>query len=252
VAVARLRPVRGGRTESASDGFEVVYLDNGNAEVRCALDVAANIAFEHVRPVRSFPSYKGQRNYPGLYYAATMDAHVEFESWLERDEAMALDFSPEVVAFAAQPFWLFWPDTDRVRSHAPDFFARDVDGAGIVVDCRPAERIKPRDEAIFDATRRACELIGWQYRLVTGHDPVWLANVRWLAGYKHSRHFQDVVVARLLATFTKAQPLLEGVAKVGDPIAVLPVLYHLLWTGRLRADLADLLQPESLISAESA
>lgn len=28
------------------------------------------------------------------------------ESWLERDEAMAMDFAPTVVAFAAQPFWL--------------------------------------------------------------------------------------------------------------------------------------------------
>jgi hypothetical protein len=50
-----------------------------------------------------------------------MDTHVAFESWLARDTAMALDFDPEVVSFAAQPFWLSWPDTDRAHSHAPDF-----------------------------------------------------------------------------------------------------------------------------------
>ncbi|GAA4316380.1 hypothetical protein GCM10023178_26620 [Actinomadura luteofluorescens] len=27
--------------------------------------------------MRRFPSYRGQRNYPGLYYAAMLDAHVE-------------------------------------------------------------------------------------------------------------------------------------------------------------------------------
>ncbi|WP_433709413.1 hypothetical protein ACQP2U_23215 [Nocardia sp. CA-084685] len=31
-----------------------------------------------------------------------------FESWLERDEAMALDFDPNAVSFAAQPLWLSW------------------------------------------------------------------------------------------------------------------------------------------------
>lgn len=33
-----------------------------------------------------------------------------FESWLERDRVMILDFSPEVTAFSSQPFWLTWPD----------------------------------------------------------------------------------------------------------------------------------------------
>ena len=33
----------------------------------------------------------------GLYYAATMDVHAGFESWLERDVAMTLDFDTEVV-----------------------------------------------------------------------------------------------------------------------------------------------------------
>jgi hypothetical protein len=49
-------------------------------------------------------------------YAAKMDRHVAFESWLERDQAMALDFDPAIEAFAPQPFWLFWPAPDRARS----------------------------------------------------------------------------------------------------------------------------------------
>jgi hypothetical protein len=50
-----------------------------------------------------------------------------------------------------------------------------------VLDSRSAERIKPRDAAAFAASERACAEVGWEYRLVTGHDPVWLANARWLA-----------------------------------------------------------------------
>jgi hypothetical protein len=33
--------------------------------------------FEWVNPVRSFPSFRGQANFTGLYYAATMDLVVQ-------------------------------------------------------------------------------------------------------------------------------------------------------------------------------
>jgi hypothetical protein len=66
---------------------------------------------------------------------------VGFESWLERDHLMALDFEPTVVGIASQPFWPRWADDGGVRvSHAPDFFARRADGSAVVIDCRPVER----------------------------------------------------------------------------------------------------------------
>lgn len=63
---------------------------------------------------------------------------------LEAGRGDGLDFDREVVGYAAQPFWLFWRDGAMQRSHAPDFFARRRDGVGVVIDCRPTERIRPR------------------------------------------------------------------------------------------------------------
>lgn len=243
-----LRAVEGGRRSNPA-GFEVGFVEHEQGEVRLPLSDAVGVPFEYVPPVRSFPSYKGQRNYPGFYYAACLDAHVEFESWFERDEAMALDFDTDVVVFAAQPFWLSWSDTDRVRSHAPDFFARTRTGIGIVVDCRPQNRIKPRDAQSFAAIERACGEVGWHYRLVTSHDPVWLANVRWLAGYRHRRCYREALVSPLTDAFASPRPLFEAVEGIGDPIAVLPTAYHLLWTGQLQADLTLRLDASSTIWA---
>lgn len=88
-----------------------------------------------------------------------------------------LDHDPTVVGVASQPFWLFWATADgKSRSHAPDYFARRADGSAVVIDCRPAERIKPRDAAKFDATRDACELVGWDYRLVGVPTQSWCAT----------------------------------------------------------------------------
>jgi hypothetical protein len=100
-----------------------------------------NQPFERGLPVRRFVSRFGQRYFPGWWWSATMSDHVGFESWLERDHAMLLDFDPDVVAFASQPFWLVWRADGKQRRHAPDYFARLHDGTGVVVDVRADDEI---------------------------------------------------------------------------------------------------------------
>lgn len=64
------------------------------------------------------------------------------------------------------------------------------------------------------------------------------ANVRWLAGYRHPRHLLPDVAERLRRIFAGPLPLMVGAEEAGDPIAVLPVLFHLLWRQELVADLS--------------
>jgi hypothetical protein len=200
---------------------------------------AGVVSFETALPVRAFVSYKGQRNYPGRWWSATASSHVGYESWLERDHLMLLDFDPDVAAIASQPFWLSWTTpAGKTRSHAPDFFARHHDGSAVVIDCRPLHRIKPKDAAKFDATRQVCDQLGWQYRVVGAPDAIVVGNVRWLAGYRHPRHDQPDVARLLLATFAEPVALMDGAQATGDPIAVLPVLFHLLWCHQLVTDLS--------------
>jgi integrase/recombinase XerD len=39
-----------------------------------------------------------------------------------------------------------------------------ADGEDVVIDCRPHERIRPRDAEAFEATGDACQVAGWEYR----------------------------------------------------------------------------------------
>jgi len=50
------------------------------------------------------------------------------------------------------------------------------------------------------------------------------------------------------AVFAHPVPLLAGAEAVGDPIAVLPVLVHLLWLQDLTADLSVSLHPSTVLS----
>jgi hypothetical protein len=68
-----------------AEGFEVFYAGPHGEEVRAGLDQLGGADLERCYPVRSFPFYKGQRNYPGWYWSATMGRRVGFESWVERD-----------------------------------------------------------------------------------------------------------------------------------------------------------------------
>ena len=236
------------------EDFDVVWFSEGE-EVRYPLRGAVDAGFEDVAPVRGFPSYRGQRHFPGLYWAASTNRLVGFESWLERDHAILLDFDPQVRAFASQPFWLHWRDatTGRARTHAPDFFARLGDGSGLVIDCRPVDRVDERSAVAFTATRQACELVGWRYRLVGEIDPVRVVNLRWLAGYRHGRYgYGPATLDAVRSAFWSPAPLVAQAAEIGDPIAVLPVVFHLLWQGLLTADLSRPLSDHTLVCRAGA
>jgi hypothetical protein len=206
------------------------------------------VRFERCLPVRRFRSRRGQRHLSGLWWSATTGGHVGFESWLERDHLLALDFDPAVAGIVSQPFWLRWADgSGGVMAHAPDYFARRADGSAVVLDCRPAERRKPRDLEKFEATDRACAVAGWEYRLAGAADPVVTGNLRWLAGYRHPRHRVPAAAGVLRQVFRAPAPLMAGAEAAGDPIAVLPVLFHLLWAGELSADLSLPLGEHTLV-----
>ncbi|MYX71157.1 TnsA-like heteromeric transposase endonuclease subunit [Streptomyces sp. SID3915] len=195
--------------------------------------------FERVAPVRRFIAFEGQKNFTGEYWAASSRDLVGYESWVERDAAMALDFDPAVVALASQPFCLSWWDGDRDRQHTPDYFARLADGTGVVVDVRPEGLVDEEAAEVFAFTAEVCATVGWQFRLVGDLDQTFRTNLRWLARYRHLRCHRASVADALREVFAEPQLLFTGADRVGDKYAVLPALYHLLWRNELTADLVS-------------
>jgi hypothetical protein len=241
--------VAGADVAVAYGDFEAVYVTADGIECRADLTALGGLRLEDGRPVRSFPSYRGQRNYPGWYWSATMGRRVGFESWVERDHLVALDFDPAVTAVASQPFWLLWRAGGKVRRHAPDFFARLAGGGALVVDSRPLDRIGERDREAFAAARAACARLGWRYAVQGTADPVPAANLRWLAGYRHPRCHDEAVAGLLREAFEQPRELVDGAELAGDPLATLPVLFHLMWRHELAADLSLVLSHRSVVLA---
>jgi hypothetical protein len=126
------------------------------------------------------------------------------------------------VTILGQPFELTWLVGKRQVRHVPDLFCRRLGGQVLVTDCR--------------AVRREVQAQGRSHsgRLLAGR-----------LGLSPGR------LEELLASlFASAQPL-SAAQEAGDPIRIRPVLFHLLWRGRLSADLGRPLGETTILTTRA-
>jgi hypothetical protein len=170
---------------------------------------------------------------------------------LELARLLLADFDPGVAAIAAQPFLLRAPVGGRVRRHVPDFLLVHADQTVQVVNVKPAARLA--DPAVAEALAWPGELFearGWGHEIWTGADPVFLANVRFLAGYRRPGMPPDAVTAAVLGEIRPGECLgrlldrLEGAWP--RPLAKAAVL-QLLWQRSLTTDLSRPLDAGSIV-----
>ncbi|WP_327350302.1 TnsA-like heteromeric transposase endonuclease subunit [Streptomyces sp. NBC_01304] len=198
------------------------------------------VAFEDLPPVSAFPVIPGRRWGPGLWWSATTGRHVASGSNAMRTQLMVLDRDPRVVGMAGRPVRLLWRNgRGQVRSWVPQLFARYADGRGLLADCPShAEAGGERAWKAAVAVSAACADIGWAYRRLEPLDEVLAANLKWLAGYRHSRNRgREGLAEAVRDAFACPRPLIEGVKSVGDPFEVLPVVFHALWRAELAVSL---------------
>jgi hypothetical protein len=222
-------------------GFEAVFVDPvGQVVQQRWADAALAVAFEELDPVSAFPVVPGRRWGPGLWWSATTGRHVSAGSSAMRAQLMVLDRDPQVVGMAGRPVRLLWRDGQgRVRSWVPQIFARYADGTALLADCPShPEAGGERAQQVATVLEAACAQVGFTYRRLEPLEKVLAANLKWLAGYRHTRNAgRPHLAAAVQQAYQRPRPLIEGVEAVGDPIEVLPAVFHALWHGQLTAPL---------------
>lgn len=221
--------------------WEAVFVDPvGQVVQQRWADAVLAVAFEELEPVSAFPVVPGRRCGPGQWWSATTGRHVACGSAAMRAQLMVLDRDPEVVGLAGRPVRLLWRDArGQVRSWVPQLFARHRDGTALLADCpghpeAGGERAR-KAARVLDA---ACAQAGWSYRRLEPLEKTLSANLKWLAGYRHPRNAgRPPLAAAVREAFAQPRPLIEGAEAVGDPIEVLPAVFHALWHGHLSTPL---------------
>ncbi|MER7221527.1 MULTISPECIES: TnsA-like heteromeric transposase endonuclease subunit [Streptomyces] len=170
-----------------------------------------------------------------------------------RLHVMLFDRDPRVSGMAARPLELRWHGSSAVRSLAPQLMLRLADGQGVLADCTGRGELSRRQRSLAAVVGEVCTAAGWRYWVLGPVDSVYRRNVTWLAGYRHPRHDGGRLLAAVLQeVFAEPAPLWEGVRRVGDPLVVLPALFHALWAGRLAADLGAPVHERMLVWAQAA
>ena len=205
-------------------------------------------------PVRSIP-----RNYRSLTGRLNNTRHqgsVAFESTLERDFYLLLDFDVTVTSFEEQPVQIKFVDSANTsRTYTPDvlvYYRGDLLSAEAPLPT--LYEVKYRDDlrahwseyrAKFKAAKRYARQQGWCFRLITEREirtPL-LKNVKFLREYRR-RVFDQADRLRLLTVLeeqgtTEVENLLLRLNPTHAMQAqLLPLLWHLVAVRKIAVDLS--------------
>ena len=149
--------------------------------------------------MRSPGVYQRQRHMPGRWFSTTAGRFLEYESLLERDWMLLLDFDREVEWICEQPLRLRYVQGRQPASHVPDLLVWRA-GTPELCDVKSVERLEdPVFLAQVGATGLACAEAGFGYRVLSEPDRQLLVNVRWLAGFRERPADPDGERARMLS-----------------------------------------------------
>jgi hypothetical protein len=236
------------RRRRAGGGLEASWVTRRGEACRGTLADIARLSPSDFTPVRVPHNTRHQSQRPSLFLFSTTGEHVWCRSRLAERNLLHLDFDPQVAAVCAEPF-LLHHSPRTLRGRAPDFLGLTAAGERVVFDVVGPRRAQQK--ATLQYLRRmsgACDALGWEHRVLGEPDPVATRNLYWLKGYSAPPPFLDEFASDLLRRCATPQTLGRLVAQAGPSALVRPVLFHLLWTRALSADLSALLSQTTLIT----
>jgi hypothetical protein len=177
---------------------------------------------------------------PGRWFSTTASRFLDYESLLERDWMLVLDFDREVEWVCEQPLRLTYLRDGRAARHVPDLLVWRA-GTPEVCDVKSDERL---DDPVFvaqvEATGRACAEAGFGYRVLSEPGQQLLVNVRWLAGFRDPSPDPDGERARIMSALAVGgSTISELLADAMEPALARPVLMHMLWAGEVMVDVTE-------------
>ena len=173
----------------------------------------------------------------GRWFSTTSERYLEYESLLERDWMLLMDFDRDVEWICEQPLRLRYRKDDEPASHVPDLLVWRS-GTPELCDVKSEDRLEdPAFRAQVEATGLACAEAGFGYRVLSEPDRQLLANVRWLAGFREPPADLDGERARMLSALAVGGSTIAELLDDAVELALArPVLMHLLWVGEVLVD----------------
>ncbi len=181
-------------------------------------------------PVRR--AFNRGKNIVGYFPSVKTGRMVNFESLLERDFIVLLDFEPQVTSFAEQPFHISYQVADKTHKYTPDFYVVSA-GYNWVCECKPVRfQDTPENLIKFAAAHAWCETRGWSFRVITDEQlSGWrVKNIKLLTQFARHPVHASLQTAILQAVACSSEVLCIGqVTQLVNPAAPQTILIPLLY-----------------------
>lgn len=236
--------------EAEAESGKIRFRPAPGQEVEVRLEHCAAEDLAAGFPWRTFRWYYGQRHYSGIYWCATEDAHVIYESRLELARLMYADFDPGVYRIAAQPFLMSTSVAGTNRRHVPDFLLLTNTGPVVVDVKRQAVLDRPRVAETLAWAGAMSARKGWGYEVWTEPSSIELQNIMFLAGYRRRALFNTELLEAVKNAGLDDMTVREAVGTItGYPAPLVrSTLLHLMWSRYFDTDLSAALTCENILS----
>lgn len=199
-------------------------------------------------PARKIP--RSYRNVTGRVAMAGAERSVHFESPLERDFYILLDFNPEVESVQEQPFRIEYLDSDgALRTYYPDAlvtFASETDRKPMLCEVKPREQLRTRWAELRPRFRAAVAFAakrGWKFKIYSDLEirGEYLDNVKLLREYRQYP-VDEMLWGRIQKTLRDEPVHLAELVSACSSKAissgmVMPQIWRQICAGRLVTDL---------------
>lgn len=174
---------------------------------------------------------------------------IPFESSLERDFLVILDFDRTVVDVRGQPLRIDYVDgAGRRRHYTPDFLVEYDAGDFALYEVKYRSTLReewPLLKPKFRAARKFAREKGWRFSIITDQEirgTAMLANARFLRPYRDRPRDEGIEehLVRTLAILGEVTPealLVAAYSSIENRMMAAPWLWRLVATGRVNADL---------------
>ena len=195
-------------------------------------------------PVRKIP--KNYRSVTGRFSSLKNGRAMAFESTLERDFFLSLEFDDTVESYEEQPLTISAEIDGTARKYTPDCLALHFDGTETLYEVKYVADLEKKDDDLalrFSmAERYACER-GITFQVVSELDirGVKLENQRFLYGFstppKDFNNLRQTIID-LMENPLALESLLSGLSPDRmKQAAYIPTVWHLVFTGQLQIDM---------------
>lgn len=212
-----------------------------------------------IKPVRQVP--KNYLSVTGAFPSRKSSEPLAYESTLERDLYQLLDFDDYVTHITAQPITIEYTSPELgVGTYTPDSYVhyhKDSGQKPMLIEVkyrRDLKKIWPQERYKYKAAIKYAKQRGWRFKILTEIEirSDYLENAKYLTNYIHLQVDQRKALKMISLCeqvgVTSPNEVLNAMchSKI-ERAELLPILWHLVSTGSIHADLSHRLTMKSEI-----